>query len=321
MSVNAPAQAGPYSCRCLAVAIGVCVARAALVGHTRCAAQVPLQDACAVLDISTASWEVGLARAQTRGVAVVLARERERVCVAAADDAARRIADDADQTRFAPRHYAALLRAATRGGATAGGSAEAANTRLAAAVEAAARAAAGSLDVEPGAWSIAELATVVSAAATYSVPAHRTFCAAAVLLQERLRGMAARAAAVDADALLHVEAAVWAYAVTRRAYPYSADAVCREGAAVLAALLAARPASVDAAVMAEMLWTFAARWQTSPALFHAAARALDDGARPPLAADVAESLAWAFVRAGVPVPKCVAAAAPASCHAVIEASM
>jgi hypothetical protein len=276
---------------------------------------------CAVLQALQASHEV-TERADERpsptcGVQEVSSSFSERVRAAVCADVCRRFNDDRDQTCFHAWHYAVLMRAVTVGVQASNVDADSKNVEnaLHTFVQSAAELAADDMESVAQSWRLQDLSAVLCAVATHRVRAHRTFSVAAVLCQERLKEAAHRASAEDAAMLPQLESLVWAFAVTRRHYPYSADAVCRAAAEVLQQLLVAQPDAVDTASVADMLWSFAAMWQTPVELFELAGTFLDDrysDSQRPLRPDIAESFAWSFTRAGIRLPTCVLASLPSS---------
>ena len=251
----------------------------------------------------------------TDGVQVVASGLHERVCAAVFADVLRRFNDDSDQTVFHAWQYATIMRAVTDISASATVDTDSTHPGKAvhAFVQSAAELAADDMEYAGHSWRMQDISAVLCAAASLHVSAHRTFSVAAMLCQARLKDMAARASVADAAILPQLESLVWAFAVTRTHYPYSADAVCRAAADVLRKLLTAQPDAVDTAVVADMLWSFAAMWQVPVDLFELVGVILDERrctSQQPLRPDVAESLAWSFARAAVTLPACVLEAAP-----------
>lgn len=280
--------------------------------------QVELKDMCAVMQVLHASKEATELEAELvpkHSVQVVASSFCDRVRAAVCADVVRRFNDDSEQTRFHAWQYAVVMRAATVRvvAPTIAANGKHVQNALCTFVQSAADLAADDMESVGHSWRIQDLSAVLCAAATHQVSAHRTFSVAAILCQTRLQEMAVRASVEDAAMLPQLESLVWAFAVTRRHYPYSADAVCRAAADVLQELLAAQPHAVDTAVVADMLWSFAAMWQTPVGLFELVGTVLDDRRRTtqkPLRSDIAESLAWSFTRAAVRLPACVLESAP-----------
>ena len=164
------------------------------------------------------------------------------------------------------------------------------------------------------AWPTQHVVSVVEAAAGAKLRAHTLFETAAPLVLQRL------AAAPDADqerpmgrrsviggaysglTAEEMERALWAFAVVRRSYPYTARSVVTGVAKALTMALTTKPSAVPIDTLAAMLWTCAAASHTPRALFMAAVRAVDELPEAPNA-EVRESLTWSFNRAGISVPR------------------
>lgn len=262
--------------------------------------QVTLPDLCAVAATFTAAQRAQPRDPPRRGPQAVVAQSYAQICSAMISDVSRRFRDSADQTAFHPWEYAAVVSAA----------AAAPDPDTAFLAEAAA-VIADNMEWSPDAWRLRDLSAVLVSMTTLGVREHRLFSAATLVCLQRLRE-AREQPGVAAAALSHVEGIVWAFAVSRRAYPYSADAVSATAAGLLERVLTVAPAAVDVAVMAQMLWSFAAMWKTPASLFWAADAALA-GREGEVDSETAMSLQWSFGRAGVVVPAAVAHHLPQRC--------
>lgn len=251
--------------------------------------QVTLPDVCAVTATFAAAQRAQPRCPPRRGPQAVVSRSYAQLCSVVISDVTRRFRDSDDQTAFHPWEYAAVVNAA----------AAAPDPDTVFLAEAAA-VAAESMEWSPEAWRMRDLSTVLVSMTAHQVREHRLFSAATLVCLQRLRQAQERPRAAAAE-LFHVEGIVWAFAVSRRAYPYSADAVCATAAGLLERVLTDAPAAADVPVMAQMLWSFAAMWKTPPGLFRAAAAALA-GHAGEVDSETAMSLQWSFGRAGVAVP-------------------
>eukprot|EP00892_Ulva_mutabilis_P010728 jgi/Ulvmu1/8027/UM004_0264.1 len=254
--------------------------------------QMSLPDLCAGMVALTAAQHAASPVAPQRGPQAVIARRYPHMCSAMISDVQRRFQDSADRTVFHAWEYAAIV-----------GCAAAAPDPDVAFLEQTAAVIAEDMEWAPDTWSMRNLAAVLVPMATHGIPGHRLFTAATLVSLQRLREAEA-APAHAVVALGHAEGLVWAFAVSRRAYPYSADAVCTAAASMLEQVLRAVPESASIAVVAQMLWSFAAMWKTPPGLFLAADAALV-GREREVDFETAMSLDWAFGRAGMRVPAAV----------------
>jgi hypothetical protein len=231
-----------------------------------------------------------------------IARAAPTLYTQIAADLARRFHDSSDSTRFLPHHYACIFENAavlcpTDNAVTLGLSDVAADEIASA----------------PGLWHTRDIVRSVVACANAELPAHRLFEAAAPELCERIDRDAAlsgeeaapRGLWMPALTLDETENVLWVYAVTRKAYPYSAKRVRNTIAAFLRRELTLNGESTDVSILADMLWSFAATWLPPKELFQQARSVLD--ARYPdiksaVNPAVAESLQWSYGRARVAPP-------------------
>lgn len=201
-----------------------------------------------------------------------------------------------------PAHYAALLRAFSRHGR----GSEDLWTDVA-------ETAGHEMGSKPELWATQHVVGVVEAAAAAKLRAHHLFEACSPLILQRLD--APRDARVQvpfgrADVMgdpysgltaEEMERVLWAFAVVRRSYPYTARSVVTGVARALTAALVSQPHVVPVDTMAAMLWTCAAASHTPRALFMAALHVVDALPEAP-DAEVRESLTWSFNRARISVP-------------------
>lgn len=287
--------------------------------------QVDLNDMCAVLQVLQCSQEVEEQPVRQKvaqtGVHVLEKRRRDKIRALVFADVDRRFKNDDDKTQFHAWHYAVLMRSVAASGNRRTVSAEKTeDSSLSAFVQLAAELAAEDMQFVQDSWRLQDISAVLCAAATCQVQAHRAFSVAAILCQSRLKDMAERASIEDAAVLPQLENLVWAYAVSRRQYPYSADAVCAAAAGALQALVAAHPDKMVVSVVADLLWSLAAMWHTPNKLFGLVGQVLDERRRSsqqPLDSEVAESLAWSFMRAGMRLPDSVVESAPKNFTGII----
>lgn len=247
---------------------------------------------CAVAATFSAAQRAQPRTPPRRGPQAIVAQTYAQVCSVMISDVQRRFRDDADPTVFHAWEFAAIVDAAAH-----------APDPDTAFLEEAAGVIAEHMEWAPQAWRMRDLSAVLVGMTTHGVRAHRLFTAATLVSLQRLREAAARPEEAAA-ALGHAEGVVWAFAVSRRAYPYSADAVSAAAADMLVRVLQDEPGSVSVAVMAQLLWTFAAMWRTPAGLFQAADGVLA-GRGGQLDRETAMSLQWSFGRAGIAVPDTV----------------
>jgi hypothetical protein len=237
-----------------------------------------------------------------RSVHGVVHRMRPRVLAHVATDVRGRLHNTADTTQFLPSHYALLLSSIPElwPGAH---SVPVGLTEMVA----------DELEGVPQCWPTRHLVSVVTACAEEELPAHRLFSVAARVVTERMeaaaaRGEEGRVTSVCRMSLVEAESLLWAFAVTRRIYPFSARLVSCAAATFLEREMLDVPGSVQTAVLADMLWSFAAMSHTPTSLFELAYGALEDPERE-LDGSAAESLEWSYHRAGMLAPARVLALA------------
>jgi hypothetical protein len=258
--------------------------------------QVSLPDMCSVLlTLHAAHAAIPRGHAPGSGPQAVVLQTFASVCATVVADVQRRFRDDSDATSFHPWEYAVLFQAV--------GAGDSPDREF---LEEAAELAADDMEWLPAAWRMRDAAPVLVAAATHDVRVHRLFSAAGLLCVERMREMGGRgSAAAAARELESLEGVVWAFAVSRRVYPYSADSVCAAAQRLLHEVLEHAPEAVEVGAMAELLWSFAAMWRTPRELFAAADVALAVREEQDVSVEAARSLEWSFGRAGMVVPAVV----------------
>ena len=227
----------------------------------------------------------------------VVAKYSQRMYKAIAQDVDRRVCDDSDQTRFEPQHYATIF----------------SHVRLLWPQDVStplelASVAATDIAAAPGAWPSHELAQMLVACAEAELPAHRLFTAAASELSVRMKHASSCPAAGQlshyAVSVADAEGILWAYTVMRKSYRYSTAQVAGAVTAYMLHKLQHSPEHFAPEMLAEMLWSCAAMWHVPRPLFAAARDALEKHWQGSVSADAAESLVWAFGRAGVSPPAC-----------------
>ena len=275
--------------------------------------QVQLDDMCLMLyALDFAAHSKAPARMRSRRhLHGILARFRARLLDHMAADLRRRVSDDADTTAFLPHHYVCtfLHRHTLWPGST---------DVLALLAEAAG----GELQTSAQLWPTRHIVVLIVTCAEEQLPAHGLFEAAARVLCSRIEthlALRAHGAQCQTKAtglsvplltLQQAEGLLWAYAVVRRQYPFSAKHVARTLAAFLQAELAHGQVACTAqraGVVADMLWSFAAMSHVPKAPFKAAQDFLD--ALPTqqvsqMPASTVETLVWAYQRSRVSPPRC-----------------
>lgn len=255
--------------------------------------QVAVPDLCAVMVTFTSARRAQPRVAPRRGPQAVVSQAYARVCSVVISDVQRRFQDDADTTTFHAWEYAAIVDSVVL--------APDPDTVF---LKQSAALIAEDMEWAADTWHMRDLAAVLVAMTTHHVPSHRLFSAATLVCLQRLREAEKRPDEDVAAGLGHAEGIVWSFAVSRRAYPYSAHAVCTAAASMLERLLIAVPQSVSIPIMAQLLWSFGAMWITPPGLFQAAEAALA-GRESEVDTEVAMSLEWSFGRARKPAPAVV----------------
>lgn len=260
--------------------------------------QVSLQDVCIMLQLVQAG-AARVARGAQRAKIVVKASPRLLAAIAA--DLERRVRDDNDHTRFQGLHFATVLSCSQLLWP------HDSSTPLELA-----SAAATDIMVAPGTWSTRALAQAVVSCAEAELPAHRLFTAAATEAAARLEALDMCTAAGQLSPYAvrpeDAEGILWAYTVMRKSYRYSTSQVVGAVSTYLMYMLQTDPQRIAPDVLAEMLWSFAAMWHVPKPLFAAAGRVFDEHWDHDVTDEVAESVVWAFGRAGVPAPACCGAA-------------
>ena len=267
-----------------------------------CAIQVSLCDVCAMLQALArqAGPKRDAASSSVRSLPGVVAAAAGVVHPLVAADVARRWRDDTDHTHFRPHHYVTLL-----------GQADHLWPRDATVPVGLTDVAADEIEGAPHVWPTRHIVRVVTRCAELELPAHRLFATAGRELSARIDATYNTARISDAGlcapmlSLDEAENVLWAFAVTRRAYPFSAAQVSRAVASFLQRTLEEGGTRVSTEVLVDMLWSFAAMWHTPVRLFELARTVLDDPERSTDArsnAVLSESLRWSFHRAGMAPP-------------------
>lgn len=140
------------------------------------------------------------------------------------------------------------------------------------------------------------LATTLEACATAGVTSHHLFNAAA---NEAVARLVNNSPDVDWDSL---ERLLWAYAVMRGTYPYTAQRVFKAADAWVVRHASMAPRLVPVDTLGELLWSCAAMGHTPQPLFEQAAHVFNAQPRSG-SARLLESLAWSYDRAGIALPE------------------
>lgn len=254
--------------------------------------QVPLPQVCAVVATFTAARRALPKVPPSRGPQAYAVQSYAQMCSVVISDAQRRFRDDADRTVFHAWELATLVEAAAL---TPDPDATFLNEAAGVATE--------HIDWAPGDWRLRDLSPVLAAFATHGLKEHRLFSVATRVCVQRLRE-AAEQPRDAAAGLGQAEGVVWAYAVTRRTYPYSSDAVSEAAAGMLEVVLHEDPGAAELAVVAQMLWSFAAMWKTPARLFAVAGDVIATR-ESDLNPETAMSFEWSFGRARHPLPAVV----------------